>query len=118
MAITVMKTTFQKLKPKLIYYWGYSVFSSDKFREELLSKLSMENISNTSSGLEIFLQICVGVIDKLAPEKKKYNRGNNIAFMNKPLARAHMKRSGLQNRFLKNRSKSTESVLSSNAIIL
>ena len=67
---------------------------------------------------KIFLQICVGVIDKLAPEKKKYNRGNNIAFMNKPLARAHMKRSGLQNRFLKNRSKSTESVLSSNAIIL
>ena len=97
-----MKTTFQKLKPKLIYYWGYSVFSSDKFREELLSKLSMENISNTSSSLEIFLKICVGVIDKFAPKKKKYNRGNNIAFMNKPLARAHMKRNRLQNRFLKN----------------
>ena len=31
--------------------------------------------------------------------------GNNTPFMNKPLARAHMKRSRLQNRFSKNRSK-------------
>ena len=63
MTIRVMKTTFQKLKPTLIYYRDYSMFSNDKFREELLSKLSMENISNTSNGLE------------------------------KPLARVHMKRS-------------------------
>ena len=34
MTITVMKTTFQKLKPKLIYYRDYSRFSNDKFREE------------------------------------------------------------------------------------
>ena len=34
MAITVMKTTFQKLKPKLIYYQDYIRFSNDKFREE------------------------------------------------------------------------------------
>ena len=70
MVITVMKTTFQRLKPKLIYYRDYSVFSNDKFREELLSKLSMENISNTSNGLEKFLQICTGVLDKL-PLKRK-----------------------------------------------
>ena len=71
MTITVMKTTFQKLKPKLIYYRDYSMFSNDKFREEILSKLSMENTSNTSNGLENFLQICIGVLDKLAPQKYK-----------------------------------------------
>ena len=55
MTIMVMKTTFQKLKPKLIYYRDYNMFSNDKFREELSSKLSMENISNTSNSLENFL---------------------------------------------------------------
>ena len=31
----------------------------------------MENISNTSYGLENFLKIFSGVLDKLAPQKKK-----------------------------------------------
>ena len=31
------------------------MYSNDKFREELLSKLSMKNISNTGIGLEKFL---------------------------------------------------------------
>ena len=68
-----------------------------------LSELSMENISNTSNVLKNVLQICIGVLDKLALQKKK-NMGNNIPFMNKPLARAHMKRTRLRSRFLKNRS--------------
>ena len=94
-----MKTTFQNLKPKLIYYRyrDYGMFSNDKFREELLSKLSMENISNTSNVWKNFLRICIDVLDKLAPQMKKYNKGNNMPFVNKPLARAHMKRSGLRN---------------------
>ena len=49
--ITVMKTTFKKLKPKLIYYQDYSMFSNDKFGEESSYNLSMENISNKSNGL-------------------------------------------------------------------
>ena len=51
MTITVMKKTFQKLKPKLIYYQNYNIFSNDKFGEETSYNLSMENISNTSNGL-------------------------------------------------------------------
>ena len=59
---------FQKLKPKLVYYRDYSIFSNAKFREEPRSKLPMENISNTSNVLERFLQICAGVLDKLASQ--------------------------------------------------
>ena len=71
-----------------------------------MSKLSMENISDTSNGLEKFLQICIAVLDKHVPQKKKYNRGNNMPLVNKPLlARAHMKRNRLRNRFWKSRSK-------------
>ena len=38
-----------KIKPKLIYFRDYSMFFNDKFREGLWSKLSMENITNTSN---------------------------------------------------------------------
>ena len=51
MTITVIKTTFQKLKPKLIYCQDYSMFSNDKFGEESSYNLSVENISNTSNDL-------------------------------------------------------------------
>ena len=40
----------------------------------------MENISNAYNGEENFSQICTGVLDKLAPHKKKYNRGNNMPY--------------------------------------
>ena len=69
MTVTVMKTTFQKLKPKITT--ENKICSNDKFREELLSKLSMEN-SSTSNGLGKFLQICMGVVDKLGSEKKMH----------------------------------------------
>ena len=55
----------------------------------------MQNISSTINGLENVLQIFIGFLDELVPQKKKYNRGNNVPFMNKPLARAHTKRSRL-----------------------
>ena len=96
-----MKTTFQKAKPKLIYYRDYSMFSNNESRKDLFPKLSKEIISNTSYGLEIFLQICARVLDKLPPQNKKYNRGNSMSIMNKPLARALLKRSRLGNLFLK-----------------
>ena len=63
-----------RLKPRLFYYRDYSMFSNDTFIEECLSKLSMDNISNTSNGLENVLQICIGVLDTFFPQKKKNNR--------------------------------------------
>ena len=89
--------TVMKLKPKLTYYINYKMYSNDKFREELLSKLSKENINNTRSGLEKFLQITIIILYKLAHQKKTYIRGN------KPLTPGHRKRNHVRNRFLKNR---------------
>ena len=40
-------------------------------------------------------------LDKMAPIKKKYVRGNNMPFFNKELSGAHKKRTQLRNRFLK-----------------
>ena len=44
-------------------------------------------------------------LDRFAPWKKKYSRGNNVSFMYKSLSSVHMRRSGLVIAILKKRSK-------------
>ena len=66
--------------------------------KNFLSKLSMENIRNTNNDPENFLQICIGVLGRLASQKKKYNRTNNMPFMKKPLSLEHIRGSRLQNK--------------------
>ena len=103
MAVTVMKTTFQKLDPKIIHYRDYRKYCNYSFRQDLLSTLVMGNI-NVSNGLQKFIDICIKTLDKFAPRKKRYSRGNNMPFMNKSFCRAHMKRTWLRKCYLKNRS--------------
>ena len=68
--VTVMKTTFEKLKPNIIHYRDYRKSSNSKFRENLISHLSTENIIVDCNGMEKFLQICIKTLDELAPQKK------------------------------------------------
>ena len=49
-----------------------------------------------------FLQICIKTLDELAPQKKKYSRGNNSSFINKTIKKAFMTKSRLRNTYLKN----------------
>ena len=53
----------------------------------LLSALVTENL-DTNNCLEKFLVVCVKALDRFAPHKKRYLRGNNMPFMNKSLSRA------------------------------
>ena len=101
MTVTVMKTTYEKLKALIISYRDYKNFCNVTFPQILLEKLAAENIHANCNGFEKFLQICINSLDIFAPGKKKYARRNNMPFMNKSLRKAHMKRSKLRNLFLK-----------------
>ena len=79
MTVTVMKTTFQQLDPKIVRYRDYRDYSNYSFREELLSTLVMENVN----GLQKFIDIFLKTLDKFTPQKKKYSRVNSKPFMNK-----------------------------------
>ena len=107
MTVTVMKTTYEKLKPRITNYRDYKNFCNDTFRQKLLEKLATENINTNCSGLEKFLQIYGNTLNNLAPCKKKYSRGNNMPFMNKSLASAHVKRSRLWNLYLKDKTETS-----------
>ena len=102
MTVSVMKTTFEKLKPNIIHYRGYKKFSNDKFQENLIYRLSTENIRADCNGMEKFLQICIKTLNELAPQNKKNSRGNNMPLINKTIKKAFTKRSLLRNIYFKN----------------
>ena len=80
MTVSNLKTTFQKLKPKIVQYRDYTKFSNDEFRKKLVENLSLLNIPTDGNGLEKFLQICINTLDQSAPRKRKYVGGNNMPF--------------------------------------
>ena len=103
MTVTVMKTTYEKLKPRIVNYRDYKNVCNDTFWQILLEKLSTENSNTNCSGFEKILQICIDTLNIFAPCKKKYSQGNNMPFMNKSLKKAHMKKSRLRNIYVKNK---------------
>ena len=58
MTVTVTKTSYEKLKPRIINYRNYKNFCNDIFQKILLDNFAAENINANCSGLEKFLQIC------------------------------------------------------------
>ena len=103
-----MKVSFQKLKPRVINYRKYSSFSSEKYREDLARELSEVNFKDNS--ISQFLETCANVLNKHAPRKKKFIRGNHSPFMNHELSKAIMTRTRFRNKFLKNRSDANRAI--------
>ena len=104
MTVTVKKTTYEKLKLRIVNCLDYKIFYNDTFRQILLEKLSTENINTNCGGFDKFLQIYIDTLNIFPPCHKKYSRGNNMPFMNKYLKEAHMKRRRLRNIYVRNKS--------------
>ena len=100
--VTVMKTTFEKVKRNIIITGTIENFQTINSGKILFPNLSTENIRVGCNGK--FLQICIKTLDELALQKKKYSRGNNIPFVNKTIKKVFMTRSRLRNIYFKNRS--------------
>ena len=97
MIVTVCKNSFPKSKPKEIIYRNYKNFDTDAFQCEL--KLKLQSINNYESFESVFLNM----LNKHAPLKKKFLRGNPAPYMTKQLRKAIMRRSELESKYLKNR---------------
>ena len=97
MIVTVCKNSFPKSKSKEIIYRNYKNFDKDAFQCEL--KVKLQSINNYESFESVFLS----VLNKHAPLKKKFLRGNPAPYMTKQLRKAIMRRSELEIKYLKNR---------------
>ena len=99
-----MKTTFRKMEPKVINYRDYNFFCNDTFKEYLQNIFSQNLTSNCDDHYNNLAISFKNVLDKIAPWKKKFMRGNHSPFMHKAQSVAIMVRAKLRNTFLKNRS--------------
>ena len=106
MTLTVMKTTFEKQKPKTVLYRDFSKYSQDKCFAELKDSLVNKNIEEYEKFEDIFLEI----LETNAPHKKKVLRANHKPYVSKPLRKAIMKRSQLENKYYKNRTPENKEV--------
>ena len=104
MIVTLMKTYYRKIEPRVLNYRDYKSSSNEGFRELLHENLKGKLSGNSDQSFSNFINTCNTVLDKQLPKKKKYVRGNQSPFMNKTLSKVIMLRTNLKNKFLKNRS--------------
>ena len=110
MALTVMKKSYKKSQPWIINYRSYKHFSNDTFRKDLIDKLSNEKFVINDDGLKRFCELSVSILNKHAPRKKSYARGNHMPFFTKELSKEIMTRSRLRNKYLKNRNEENRAI--------
>ena len=104
--VTVLKTTFRKMPPKVIKYRNYKHYSHLNFQFDLKSSLDGLDLHQISN--DEYVSLLMGILDKHAPLKTKYIRANDQPFMTKELRKEHMKRSRLRNKYLKNRTETNK----------
>ena len=95
-----MKTTFPKVKPKVLLYRDFSKFIKHNFRNDLRADLRRISVKRYDEIEKIYLN----VLNTHAPIKKKMIRANHKPYVTKTLRKAIMRRSYLENKFYKNRS--------------
>ena len=93
MLCTILKFSFINIEPKLLNFRDYKNFNFGNVKEGLCEALLICRNSHDE-----FENIFITALDKHAPIKKKWLRGNNKPHIAKPLRQAIMKRSKLKNK--------------------
>ena len=71
MIVTVMKTSYRQIEPRVINYRDYKSFSNEGFRESLLENLKGKLSGNSDKSFSNnFVSTCNTVLDKQLPKKK------------------------------------------------
>ena len=99
--ISVLKTHFRKLPPKIISYRDFKKFDNERLIDSLQHTLGQESFDWRKSP-DKFYEICYTIFNTHAAKKKKYIGGNNKPFMTKAYSKAIMQRTRFKNNFLKN----------------
>ena len=93
MIYTLLKSSVVNIEPKQLNYRDFKNFSFEIFKEDL-----SEALAECTNSYETFEDAFKTSLDKYAPKKKKWLRGNNKPHVNKKLRQAIMKRSKLKNK--------------------
>ena len=91
LVFTMLKTTYERLPPKIVKYRKWKTFNEDFFKLDLANHLQCQYDINDGYGS--FERIFASVLDSHAPLKTKVLRGNNQKYLSKDLRKAIMLRS-------------------------
>ena len=83
MTLTVMRKKFKKIKPRIINYRSHNNFSNEYYRKCLFNELKRETFVNNDRGFKKFCDIRIKLLNKYAPIKMKYKRGNICPLLQK-----------------------------------
>ena len=89
----MLKSFCANIEPKQLNYRDFKNFSFESFK-----KVFSEVLTACTNSHEAFQDALKTSLDKYAPKKKKWLRGNDKSHVNKTLRKAIMKRSKLKNK--------------------
>ena len=97
---TFFESCFERLKPKIFYYRNYKKFS------KWCQKLRLQSEDWRPKQKNNLLTITfINIVNKHAPLKKKFMRGNQAPFTTKNLRKESYTKSRFRNKFCKNLTK-------------
>ena len=102
MSLTILKTKFEKNKPKLVHYRDYKNFNNESFKNDL------QRYTILCTTYETFEKVFMNLLEIHAPLKQRYIRANEVPYMTRILRKAIMKRSQLESKFYKTKSASDQ----------
>ena len=70
MVVTVTKTSFERLKPRVINYRDYNSFKNKLFWEDLSNELSKATLEENVDGFQELIETCQKNLDHHAPTKQ------------------------------------------------
>ena len=106
MVVSVLKSEVPKGKPKELFYRNYKNFDNSNFKAELRSEIELNQISDYNNFENVFLRN----LEKHAPLKKKLVRANEAPYITKTLRKAIMRRSQLENKYRKQRTRENKTL--------
>ena len=105
---TTMKSTVPRLKPKQIKYRSYKNFVPENFLKDVKQAKFECNETNPDKSYDQLTTDFRNIVDKHAPIKTKFLRGNNAPFMNRELKKAMYTRARFKTRLNKHPSRENE----------
>ena len=94
---TFLRSQFCQLKSKKIYYSNSENFNEKNFLEEVKNTDFRFNSDNPNENYELIANIFSNIVEKHAPLKKKFLRGNQAPFMTKEFRKVIHNRSRIRN---------------------
>ena len=81
-AVTVLKPSFVKQKPRVLNYRNYKFFNNTLFKDQVLDKLRNSNFQISDKDLKHFRETCLSVLNTMSPLKRRFIRAIQAPFIN------------------------------------